>query len=223
MAVRDAELLSARPASPARSRRSAWLGSLYRWHWISSALCLVGMMLFAMTGITLNHAADIGARPVVDTIEGRLPEALSTELRMQASAGARRDPVPVPETVRRWLRRELGIETTIAPAEWSADELYLAMPRPGGDAWLRIGLSDGELEYERTDRGWIAYFNDLHKGRHTGRVWSGFLDLFSVAAVVFSLTGLAILALHAGRRPLVWPVIGLGGLIPFLLIVLFIH
>ncbi|NIV36045.1 MAG: hypothetical protein GWN58_43325, partial [Anaerolineae bacterium] len=33
-----------------------WLGTLRQWHWISSALCLVGMLLFSVTGITLNHA-----------------------------------------------------------------------------------------------------------------------------------------------------------------------
>jgi len=27
-----------------------------RWHWISAAICLVGMILFAITGVTLNHA-----------------------------------------------------------------------------------------------------------------------------------------------------------------------
>ena len=48
------------------------------------------------------------------------------------------------------------------------DEVYLSLPRPGGDAWLRLNLADGEIEYERTDRGWLSYFNDLHKGRHTG-------------------------------------------------------
>ena len=224
MAVRDAELLSVRPASRAGSAgRAAWLKTLYRWHWISSALCLVGMVLFAFTGITLNHAADIGARPVVGVIEGRLPATLLEELNTLASAEEVPRLAPLPDQARRWLRQELGIATTGGDAEWSLDELYLAMPRPGGDAWLRVALTDGAIEYERTDRGWVAYFNDLHKGRHTGLAWSGFIDLFSVACLVFSLTGMAILALHAGKRPLVWPVLGLGGLIPILLAVLFIH
>src|SRR3546814_1996679 len=52
----------------------------------------------------------------------------------------------------------------------------------------------------RTDRGWIAYLNDLHKGRHTGAAWSWFLDLFAVACLVFSLTGLVLLQMHAGQR-----------------------
>jgi hypothetical protein len=50
--------VAARPRRPlALGGRSFWLKHLHRWHWISAAACLVGMLLFAATGITLNHAA----------------------------------------------------------------------------------------------------------------------------------------------------------------------
>ncbi|CFE03721.1 Uncharacterised protein [Bordetella pertussis] len=99
----------------------------------------------------------------------------------------------------------------------------MSLPRPGGDAWLSIDLQSGELEYERTDRGWIAYLNDLHKGRHTGLAWSWFLDIFAVACLVFSLTGLVLLKMHAGNRAATWPMVGLGVVIPVVLALLFIH
>ena len=47
-------------------------------------------------------------------------------------------------------------KTAAQMAEWSADEVYLALPRPGGDAWLRIDRRSGELEWEDSERGWIA-------------------------------------------------------------------
>ena len=52
-------------ASPAlqQQRRGFWLRTLHQWHWISSAVCLIGMLLFAITGITLNHASKIEATP----------------------------------------------------------------------------------------------------------------------------------------------------------------
>ena len=37
-------------------RRAGFLRQVLRWHWISAAICLIGMLLFAVTGITLNHA-----------------------------------------------------------------------------------------------------------------------------------------------------------------------
>ena len=33
-------------------------------HWMSGAVCLIGMLLFAATGITLNHAGSLTAKPV---------------------------------------------------------------------------------------------------------------------------------------------------------------
>ncbi len=107
--------------------------------------------------------------------------------------------------------------------EWSGDELYVALHRPGGDAWLAIDLGSGELLYELTDRGWIAYFNDLHKGRDTGPAWRWFIDVFAVACVVFCGSGLLLLQRQAARRPSTWPVVGLGVVIPLLLLIAFVH
>ena len=67
--------LRLRRASP-RNPRLFWLGQLRRWHWISGALSMGGLLLFAVTGFTLNHAAQIEARPVVTTREAVLPPAL---------------------------------------------------------------------------------------------------------------------------------------------------
>src|SRR5690554_7153023 len=61
-------------------------GTLRQWHWISSALCLAGMLLFAVTGITLNHAGQIEARPSVHTLEEQMPEALRAQLNTPADA-----------------------------------------------------------------------------------------------------------------------------------------
>ncbi len=194
-----------------------WFGTLRQWHWISSALCLVGMLLFAITGITLNHAASIEARPQVHHHQARLPEALQRALLDDPPSRG------LPATLRGWLESELDISLAGREAEWSHGELYVALPRPGGDAWLSLDLGSGELEYERTDRGWISWFNDLHKGRHTGLAWSLFIDVFAVACVLFSLTGLLLLQRHAGARPGTWPLVGAGLVIPVLLALLFIH
>lgn len=211
---------TARPASR-QSARARWMKQLYRWHWISSALCLVGMLGFAVTGITLNHAGSIGSAPQVTRVTQPLPETLVHALQQEAQASdAER---PLPRAVARALGDALGRSIPAAPAEWSADEVYVALPRPGGDAWLAVDLAAGTVEYERTDRGTVAWLNDLHKGRNTGLAWSWFIDLFSVACLIFSITGLAILWLHARNRPMVWPVVALGAALPALLIVLFIH
>ena len=117
----------------------------------------------------------------------------------------------------------MGISVGTRLAEWSEDEIYLSLPRPGGDAWLSIDLTSGDLLYERTDRGWVSYFNDLHKGRNTGRAWFWFIDVFSVACIIFCVTGLLLLQRYAGGRPSTWPLVGLGFVVPLILILLFMH
>jgi hypothetical protein len=194
-----------------------WLGTLRQWHWISSALCLVGMLLFAFTGITLNHAAQIEAKAQVTHRLEQLPTALHQRLVDEAPT------VGVPAPLADWLESTLDIRLSGREAEWSDGELYIGLPRPGGDAWLSLDIESGELEYESTDRGWIAYLNDLHKGRHSGEAWSWFIDIFSIVCVIFSLTGLLLLQRHAGGRPATWPLTGLGLVIPVLLALLFIH
>jgi hypothetical protein len=206
-----------------KQQRAYWLKTLHQWHWISSALCLLGMLLFSVTGITLNHASQIESQPKVISRQGELPAALKTLLQVAPGAEAPKASAALPPALRQWLAREWAVDPGERQAEWSAEEIYLSMPRPGGDAWVRIDRAGGEVEYEATDRGWISYLNDLHKGRHTGLAWSWFIDIFAAACLVFSITGLFILKMHATNRPTTWPIVGLGVLIPVLLALLLVH
>lgn len=195
------------------------LGTVRQWHWISSAVCLVGMLLFALTGITLNHADIIPAKPKVHAIETQVPAEV-----LKAVSPPEDDKAPLPEPLQNWLATELDLNiATHTLGEWMDGEVYMALPRPGGDAWLSIDLSTGEFLYERTDRGWISYLNDLHKGRDTGNAWRWFIDVFAIACVIFCMTGLLLLIRHAGHRPATWPTVALGVVVPVLLIILFIH
>jgi hypothetical protein len=205
-------------------QRSRWLRLLHEWHWISSAVCLVGMLLFTVTGFTLNHAAQIESGPKVTSLTATAPASVMAELRQaRAQGGSRKNTGPLPPEASGWLQARFGAVAAGNSAEWSPDEVYLSLPRPGGDAWVRIGLDDGAAEYELTDRGWISYLNDLHKGRNTGVAWRWFIDAFAFGALVFCITGLFILKLHAANRALTWPVMGLGLVVPVLLALIFIH
>ncbi len=205
-------------------QRAWWLKTLHRWHWISAATALTGLLLFSITGITLNHAASIEASPKVTTREQTLPEAMrATLIAMAKSAVEAKGSPALPDAVRRWIAKEFSADTRDREIEWSADEVYVALPRPGGDAWLRISLPDGAVVQEVTTRGWISYLNDLHKGRHTGTAWTWFIDAFAVACLLFATTGLLILKLHASNRPATWPLVAAGLTLPVLIAILAIH
>ena len=200
-------------------RRSFWLKQLHQWHWISAAVSLIGMLLFAITGITLNHAGQIEAKPVVVSRKATLPADLLALLAKGPEEGKR----PLPVQLEPFLDKAVGADIAGREGEWSADEVYVALARPGGDAWVSIDRETGAVEHEKTTRGVVSLLNDLHKGRNSGKAWSWFIDIFAAACVIFTITGLILLQFHARARPLTWPLVGLGLAAPVILVILFVH
>jgi len=199
--------------------RAFWVRQFITWHWMSAAIALLGMIAFAVTGITLNHAGDIRAQPVVRERTVPLPANLLSAVSGAPNEGRR----ALPANVAAWADQEFSISSAGREAEWSSDEIYLAMARPGGDAWISIDRETGEVTHQDTWRGWITYFNDLHKGRNTGEAWAWFIDIFAAVCVLFCVTGLGLLWFKSAPRPSTWPLVGLGLLIPALLALLFLH
>lgn len=184
------------------------------WHWISSAVCLIGILLFSITGITLNHAGWIESSPTVESFESVLPPA---ELAQLSNASGDDN---LPPAFHRWFESITGAAiSNNAQIEWNDDELYVGMPKPGGDGWFSVDLDNGAVYGERTDRGWIAYFNDLHKARNTGAIWSLFIDLFALASIIFTVTGLLLLSKYSKGRKSTWPLVLAGFLIPLFAII----
>ena len=212
--------ISAQPRKNAKKKSNFWKKQARIWHWISGAVCLVGMLLFSFTGITLNHAADIPATPQTVTLTMTLDGDGFDALANQPEDGVTEQ---LPRETIRALRSGIGVNTSGREAEWTDFDVYVGLPRPGGDAWLAIERETGAVEYERTTRGAISWLNDLHKGRNTGTVWFWFIDIFSVAAILFCLTGLWLLQIHAGKRAITWPLTIAGLVVPAVLAIFFIH
>src|SRR6478609_10653322 len=100
---------SERGAASGAARRSLWLKTLHQWHWISSAIALLGLILFSVTGITLNHASQIEGKAVVTSRKGTLPVPLQESLHKQLASHEKNAPLPAP--VRSWLSNTLSIQT----------------------------------------------------------------------------------------------------------------
>jgi len=201
-----------------KQRKAFWLKQLHMWHWMSSAISLIGLVLFAITGFTLNHAADIEASPVVTEKSVQMPQDVLGKLGADPAGGKGVLPAPV----KQWVEDNFPVRAS-SEAEWSADEVYLPAPRPGGDAWVAIDRVSGEVTSEVTGRGWVSYLNDLHKGRNSGGEWSLFIDIFAFACLIFAITGLFLLWLHSAKRKSTWPLVGAGLVLPAAIAVIFIH
>lgn len=191
--------------------------TMHLWHWISAAVCFAALILFTVTGITLNHASAIRSVPEVRSGEAVAP----TPVLAAVAAGVTEEGVPPP--VADWIRAEFDIPTRDAAAEWSEEELYVSAPGPGRDAWVSIDRISGAAHFEATDRGWLAYFNDLHKGRNTGVVWMIFIDVVAAACLFFALTGMVLLWIQARQRKSTWPLVAGGASLVVMLMIFFAH
>jgi hypothetical protein len=108
-----------------------------------------------LTGFTLNHAGQIESKPKVESRDAQLPLELLEKLQQAQKQGAQaasKDAVGLPAEVDGWLAQQIKVSAKGFAVEWSEDEAYVPMPRPGGDAWLRVDLKEGSVEYEKTDR-----------------------------------------------------------------------
>jgi hypothetical protein len=121
------------------------------------------------------------------------------------------------------MTSQLEVDTRNASVEWSEEELYVSAPGPGRDAWVSVDRATGAAKFERTDRGWLAYFNDLHKGRNTGIVWWVFIDVVAAACLFFSITGLVLLQIQARQRRSTWPLVAGGIGLVVALMIFFAH
>lgn len=193
------------------------MGTIRQWHWISGAITLVGMLLFAITGITLNHASAIPSEPVVVEVEGTIPDSVLVPLQRLPEGD-----VLLPQSVRQYLQVEFDVDVPNELGQWDGVEFYFVEAKPGADTWIAIDSEFSEFIYESTKRGWVAYFNDLHKGRDTGLAWRIFIDAFSVVCIVFCVTGLILLFRQSSHRASTWPITTLGVLIPLVIILIFI-
>lgn len=195
------------------------LMTIRKWHWMSSAICFISMLLFSVTGITLNHADIIENKPATVRIAGQFPEELLPQLVVKSEQKS----IELPVGIHDWLKQHKSINISATTAEVNGAEIYLPLARPGGDAWLSIDTETGEFEYESTDRGWISYFNDIHKGRNTGKAWIYFMDIFAVACIIFSVTGFLLLQRYADTRSQTWPLLIAGLVLPIFFMLFLIH
>lgn len=210
------------------------------WHWVSSAIFCVMMLLFSVTGFMMNHGGDIFA-PRLTTTERQieLPKNLLVELQQPlkkpegrpqklkaggfdwgklASQEVRQ---PLPDDVAQWLKQQhLPVKEQ---AFWTDKFVYFGLPRLGMRERLLIERDNGHVHYEHTSRGWIGFIDDLHRGSHVGTGWSLFVDIFAIACVIFSVSGIWLLQIHAKKRRSTWPLVALGVVIPVVIILIALH
>lgn len=173
------------PAPPKHRRLPFWV----RWlHIYGSMFGLCATLLFAVTGLTLNHADWFeSAEPSVRTFDGALPAAmLSPQV----------DKLAVAEH----LRTTHALRGAVTEFAVDQEECLVVWKGPGYSADATIARTDGTYHVEEARRGWVAVLDDLHKGRDSGPAWSFVVDASAVVLTFLSLTGLWLLFYLKKRR-----------------------
>jgi len=171
-----------------------------RWlHIYGSMLGLCATLLFAVTGLTLNHAEWFeSGEPVVRSIDGTLPAALLATAAGKVDGAAndeRRDrddgvdKLAVAET----LRARHGLHGMVTSFEIDDAQCTVIWKGPAYSADATIERADGRYRVEESRRPLMALLDDLHKGRDCGPVWSFVVDASAVVLAFLSLTGLWLL------------------------------
>ncbi len=201
------------PAGGGRLRRK--LRELTRWlHTYLSMLGLAVVLFFSATGITVNHpdwfygavesAAEAQGQLNVKWVQGE-PSSPGPD-GASADADDRVDKLAVVEC----LRATHGIHGALSSFTVSEDECSVTFKGPGYAADAFIDRQTGRYELAEQFHGWVAVFNDLHKGRDAGAAWSLVIDVSAVLMIIAALTGL-VLVFFVNRRRAAGVLLGLAG------------
>ncbi|MBC8137718.1 MAG: PepSY-associated TM helix domain-containing protein [Fibrella sp.] len=162
------------------------VAALLRWlHIYLSMLSLLLVLFFSATGLTLNHPDWFFSKQMKQTdTEGKLSEAWL--------AGSSSDPSRVARLEIVEELRKRGVRGALEEFRVDETECLVSFKAPGYAADGYIDRRTGTYRLTTTEEGTVAALNDLHKGRHSGAVWSKVVDISAIFLVVISLTGLGL-------------------------------
>ncbi len=180
-----------------------------RWaHIYLSMFSLASLLFFSVTGITLNHPDWFSTRGehTVQS-EGKMQIAW---LRGADTVSASTNSNTIQETdsaagvdklaVVEHLRQVHAIRGALAEFRIDERECMVTFKGPSYAADAFIDRTSGHYELTETSHGFVAWINDLHKGRDTGKAWSIIIDIAAGLMTVVSLTGLILLFYIKRRR-----------------------
>jgi hypothetical protein len=158
-------------------------------HIYLSMLGLAAILFFSVTGLTLNH-------PDWFALDGEVTTQAEGQLDPKWLGSGGVDRLAVVE----FLRSKHGVRGAVADFRADDPEVSVAFRGPGYSADAFIDRATGRYTLSQSAHGLVAIFNDLHKGRDTGRGWSVVIDVSAIVMTIVSLTGLGLLFFLRLRR-----------------------
>jgi hypothetical protein len=146
------------------------------------------VLLFAITGLTLNHD-DFGlSEPRTAAFTIAIPPAMLAH--------------PDERTITGYLRATIGVRSQATRYREDPDAIELTFAAPGRRTTVSISRPDGATRVEAETRGLLGKLGDLHKGQDSGRAWKWLIDVTAVLLTLSSITGIVTLLVLPKRRNL---------------------
>src|ERR1700712_4179898 len=178
------------PNGGRRGRRGAQAQRWFRWlHAYTSMICLLVVLFFAATGITLNHPDwTLGDHADHTTATGTRPTPAATNGTV--------DFLGVTEFVRNTY------DVSAPVSDYGADQSqgHVSFAGPGYSATVVFDVATSAYTVDIEQQGFVAVLNDMHKGRNTSTAWGWVIDLSGGFLVLVALTGLGIQLFLRKRR-----------------------
>ncbi len=176
-------------------------------HVYTSMVCLLLVLFFSATGVTLNHPDwAFGGSVSRQTATGSLP------------AGWNQGGTINWLTVTEHLRSAHNVKGAVS--SYTADDTQgsVTFKLPGYSAETFIDVAAGTYDLTVVAQGPIAVLNDLHKGRDTGSSWRWVIDVSGIFLVVLSLSGLFLQFFLRKRRRSAYVTASVGAVISLALL-----
>lgn len=169
-------------------------------HIYLSMFGLLVMLLFGLTGFTVNHEDWFGATT---------PRVHESEIKLPMDLLARNDRLGIVENLRRTLR----IAGAMTAFDDLDDRFSVGFKEPGQIWEIEIEKTSGATKVHQEIFNFTALINNLHRGRYAGAAWRWVIDLSAILIVIACGTGV-VMWLVLPRRRLVGAfalVLGIGG------------
>lgn len=161
-----------------------------RWlHIYFSSALFVLLVFFCVTGITLNHRW-YGSEHNTETLS---ETALSLQqLEAWEFYG---DPwQPKVDQLLDYLKQNHGLRNSKSiDLDEAAKEVVIEYRVPAGFASAIFSAEEKILYLEQEKGSTLGILNDLHKGRHSGKVWFWLIDISAVFMILFGVSGALLL------------------------------
>jgi len=136
-------------------------------HIYCSLICCTLLLVFSLTGISLNHRALFEAKPIQSTSQYLLKQENE-------------------QTINLLLQRE-NISLTLQQISQLMLQQELSLPSPGKR--LELFIEDQTLFIEKSDFGLVSQLNELHQARYTSTLWKVVSDLTALVFIFIAITG----------------------------------